>query len=917
MPEDLSVYEYSAYVAVTEIGGAHYALVSDRLAVHVVNVTDPGSPAHVASATDGEDGFNLNIPDGIAFADINGTTYAIVNALNSRNLQMIDLSDPANPTAAAGFGGRGADDFAALEFTNVASAEIGGRHYALGAAPYDGKIWIIDVTNPDVLYPTAILAEPWNFPRAVEVMESGGAHYALVADQLSSKVVYLAVVNVTDPARPYIVANVTGDKDDFSASGLPTSISVMESGGAVYALITSTGMMVIDVTDPANPFNALQPYLKLDLEGGRAVYAGQEDGSHSLTFRYLTTPDDHTVDLSYEGTGALRLGRAVLTYADDGVPVPTELPEPGKPDSLSHEKQIRVYGTDPGTHFVTTWEVASRNGSVAIPDGGAGGPYTAYWGDGEKDPPPPGDRSHEYAEAGRYTVAVSEGIPRIKLGGDAANAANLRSIDQWGSTMWAGMADAFRGASGMTLAAGDAPDLSGVDSTAHMFRDSSINADLSGWNVSGVTDMSSMFRGAASFDGDVSNWNVSGVTDMSSMFHGAASFNQDVSGWDVSGVTDATSMFRGAASFNGDVSGWDASGVTDATSMFRGAASFNQDLSGWDVSGVKDTSSMFQGAESFDASLSRWNVSGVTDMSSMFDGAASFEQNLGEWYVTVDDASIGGADVPGIVGTILAQNAFLDGQDPVYGIGAGADSEHFAVVGENRLAMASLDGARTYVANVTASGPKVFEDGNNWATVTVSVQGAPPSTPLSVDAGIHQNVNEGDAVTLAGIVAGALPNALTYAWVQTSPESPQASLDDAASRTVTFEAPQVNKTTTFAFTLTATAGTDSASDLVTVTVIDDAPGPAGLAVHAEARHDAYEGDPVTLSGTAAGVPSSALTYMWAQTSPASPRVLFDDASARTATFEAPRVDVPTTFAFTLTATDFTRGFTGPIRSQTP
>ena len=81
-------------------------------------------------------------------------------------------------------------------------------------------------------------------------------------------------------------------------------------------------MMVIDVTDPANPFNALQPYLKLDLEGGRAVYAGQEDGSHSLTFRYLTTSDDHTVDLSYEGTGALRLGRAVLTYADDGVPSP-------------------------------------------------------------------------------------------------------------------------------------------------------------------------------------------------------------------------------------------------------------------------------------------------------------------------------------------------------------------------------------------------------------------------------------------------------------------------------------------------------------------------------------------------------------------------------------------------------------------
>ena len=96
--------EYPAYVAVTEIDGAHYALVSDLSVVHVINVTDPGSPVHVASATDDQGGFNLRYARGIAFADINGTTYAIVSVLNDRGLQMIDLSDPANP-AAAGFAG--------------------------------------------------------------------------------------------------------------------------------------------------------------------------------------------------------------------------------------------------------------------------------------------------------------------------------------------------------------------------------------------------------------------------------------------------------------------------------------------------------------------------------------------------------------------------------------------------------------------------------------------------------------------------------------------------------------------------------------------------------------------------------------------------------------------------------------------
>ena len=104
-------------------------------------------------------------------------------------------------------------------------------------------------------------------------------------------------------------------------------------------------------------------------------------------------------------------------------------------------------------------------------------------------------------------------------------------------------------------------------------------------------------------------------------------------------------------------------------------------MSGWNVSSVEDMSSMFRGAASFNRDISGWNVSSVEYMSSMFIGAASFEQNLGKWYVTANGTSIAAADVPGIVGTISAQNAFLDGQDPAYGIGAGADSEHFVIAG--------------------------------------------------------------------------------------------------------------------------------------------------------------------------------------------------------------------------------------------
>lgn len=140
------------------------------------------------------------------------------------------------------------------------------------------------------------------------------------------------------------------------------------------------------------------------------------------------------------------------------------------------------------------------------------------------------------------------------------------------------------------------------------------NEDISSWDVSNVTNMDDMFRGAYSFNQDIGNWDVSSVRSMARMFEGASAFNQDVGNWDVSNVTNISGMFSNASNaskFNQDISNWDVSSVTSMGGMFNGASAFNEDIGSWDVSNVTNMYSMFRDASVFNQDLSKWCVSKI------------------------------------------------------------------------------------------------------------------------------------------------------------------------------------------------------------------------------------------------------------------------------------------------------------------
>ena len=534
---------------------------------------------------------------------------------------------------------------------------------------------------------------------------------------------------------------------------------------------------------------------------------------------------------------------------------------------------LNVTVKETGAAFITTWAVSDSDRNITLPMMGT---YSILWGDGSHSPNVNDSQFHSYDAAGIYTVTVlGEGLENIYLHGDAANARQLRSIEQWGDTKWTTMNGAFGRAANMVYHATDTP------------------------NLSGVADMTYMFFNTASFDGNLSGWDVSSVTHMTYMFLGASAFNGDISGWDVSSVTNMYHTFEGTSVFNGDISGWDVSSVTNMNSMFFFASTFDGDISGWDVSSVTNMGNMFLGAFSFDGDLSGWDVSSVTAMPSMFIGTPIFNQNLGTWYIVParTDFDVSGSSLD--VTTISAQNPYLRDQNPIYGIGTGGNSDLFEMRGST-LAFRSTPDVGSYTVKVTASGNSIFENGNNWRMLEITVRSS-ANNPPTVDAGQDQVVDEGDAVTLSGTASDPEGDHLTYLWSHDSVLP--ITVSNATSPLTTFTAPAVDSDVTVTFVLSVSDGTNTdVTDQVTIT-IQDVPTNNPPTVDAGQDQTVDEGDAVTLSGTASDPEGDHLTYLWSHDSVLP--ITVSNATSPLTTFTAPAVDSDVTVTFVLSVSDGT------------
>ena len=223
------------------------------------------------------------------------------------------------------------------------------------------------------------------------------------------------------------------------------------------------------------------------------------------------------------------------------------------------------------------------------------------------------------------------GLSPVAIG---RNSFRLTNVNQWGITPWSSMADMFLDCRVLNITATDLPVLTNVADMSNMFNGcSALNGpvNINNWNTAAVTNMSSMFSGAASFNQNIGNWNTAAVTNMSNMFKSATAFNQNIGAWNTAAVTNMSSMFFNATAFNQNIGNWNTAAVTNMSSMFQSATAFNQNIEAWNTAAVTNMSSMFSNATAFNQNIGNWNTAAVTNMSFMFSSATAFNQNIGNW----------------------------------------------------------------------------------------------------------------------------------------------------------------------------------------------------------------------------------------------------------------------------------------------
>ncbi len=339
-----------ARITTFESGGTAYAAVTSQgdNGIQILRLTGPdgailANPAPAGQIADGGS-LLLEQPSGIAVFVSNHTTYAAVASFTNDGVQIINLSDPAMPSAAGSIGDteppspnpENIPDTVLLDGAqDIAVFESGGTTYAAVTGNADDGVQVIRLaensalsttfTAPEVtshtsvtftltvsdgtdsasddtavtIYSTVSLASPesegqiaddadvlLDGPWDIAIFEStsGGttATYAAVTSDGNNGV---QILRLTDPDGAILASPTPAGSIADDASRVlnkPRNIAVFESGGTTYAAVASAGEHGVQIIDLSDPTDPQAVANATDSDPSNPTGYDKLNGAHGI-----------------------------------------------------------------------------------------------------------------------------------------------------------------------------------------------------------------------------------------------------------------------------------------------------------------------------------------------------------------------------------------------------------------------------------------------------------------------------------------------------------------------------------------------------------------------------------------------------------------------------------------------------------
>lgn len=238
-PKRLGSYDSLGFadgVALSEAGASTYAYIAGQPrpngiggGLQVVDVSDPANPKRLGGYGEGVKGISKVIVSG-------NLAYSASSWGSNCGLETLDVSDPAHPRR-----------IGAMTNAGTLALALAGQHlYALTAGGQVEELQVIDVRDP---VSPQLLGVYQTEGRAYEFAVSDGLAYMLqqgASNETNASGNRLLVIDVSYPSAPKRIGAYACDIRD----GFYRSIAI--SGHYAY-LLTDSGLDVLDISDPRQP----------------------------------------------------------------------------------------------------------------------------------------------------------------------------------------------------------------------------------------------------------------------------------------------------------------------------------------------------------------------------------------------------------------------------------------------------------------------------------------------------------------------------------------------------------------------------------------------------------------------------------------------------------------------------------------